>query len=102
MRRLIIIAATAAATTIPAVVGLTGNPALSHRVPVQARSQTIAVQQATQHPTTATTSRTAEPGDDKGTHSEPGDDRGQHSEPGNDRGGHGHGGHGGDDGPGHH
>ncbi len=94
MRRLIIIAATAAATAIPAVIGLTGNPALSHRVPVQAPSQTIAVQQATEHPgpsTSRSSSTHSEPGDDRGrNHSEPGDDRGRsstHSEPGDDKGG---------------
>ena len=115
MKRLLVITAAAVAAAVPAVAGLTGNPALSHRVPVRVPSQAVPAAVST-----VTPSRHAEPGDDRGSRIEPGDDngrvngrddrrtstatsgrddrggRGGHAEPGDDHGG------GGDDGSGHH
>jgi hypothetical protein len=91
MKRLALLAAGTALAAIPAVIGLTGNPALSHRVPVRVPSGAVPVKVADTQPEvhrqghgsddaspSAGPARPAEPGDDKGglvRHAEPGDDR---------------------------
>jgi hypothetical protein len=98
MKRLLlysIAAAAIAAAGIPAVAGLAGNPSFSHKLPVRAPSQAQLVQfddhGKAVHSSTHTTSREAEPGDDRRRSTEPGDDRGgagtRAPEPGDDLGG---------------
>ena len=105
--------AAAALVSVPAVLGLAGNPSFSHRIPVQVPSQVpdglrpsdLASLPARPTPSPASTpTRHDEPGEDHGSttrHNEPGDDHGsttQHSESGDDHGGGGGGKHGGRDG----
>ncbi len=116
MRRTLFVTAAGAVAVVPAVIGLTGNPALSHQVPVTVPANVVPVStkdlaaQVDDNPgsddrTVAPTSstRATEPGDDKGgtrttRTAEPGDDHGgsrartptresRTSEPGDDRGG---------------
>ena len=80
--------AAAALVSLPAVLGLAGNPSFSHRIPVQVPSQVpdglrpsdLASPPARPTPSPASTpTRHNEPGDDHGSttrHNEPGDDHG--------------------------
>ena len=95
MRRTLFVTAAGAVAVVPAVIGLTGNPALSHQVPVTVPANVVPVStkdlaaQVDDNPgsddrTVAPTSstRATEPGDDKGgtrttRTAEPGDDRDQ-------------------------
>jgi hypothetical protein len=70
MRRLIILAASAAVAAVPAVFGLAGNPSFSQSVPVHVPSQ---VKLASTHSSSTTKATKI---DDHGKHAEPGDDRG--------------------------
>ena len=106
MRRIPILTTAAAVALVPAVFGLSGNPALSHSVPVRVPANVAPVTVAqlgpvvddSSHaedraPGTGAAVRTPEPGDDRrGTAvrtPEPGDDRGgaavRTPEPGDDR-----------------
>jgi hypothetical protein len=106
MKRLVLISASVLAAggiaATPAVAGLAGNPSFSHQIPVRVPSQAQSPRLVDDHggdvrstPTAIhkSTSRHAEPGDDRGGASrsaEPGDDRGglsSHAEQGDDRGG---------------
>lgn len=96
-----IVAALAAAA--PAVAGVTGNSALSRQIDVKVAPSPSATTHSPSTPASPDdkgglrTSRTAEPGDDKGTrHAEPGDDNGglrtsRTAEAGDDHGGRGRG-----------
>ncbi len=108
MRRIPILTTAAAVALVPAVFGLSGNPALSHSVPVRVPANVAPVTVAqlgpvvddSSHaedraPGTGAAVRTPEPGDDRGGAAvrtpEPGDDRRgtavRTPEPGDDRGG---------------
>jgi hypothetical protein len=118
MKRLLIISAVAAATlgaAVPAFAGIAGNPSFSHKIPVRVpvNAQVVTFDDhggSSRHSTaapsaspskSATATRHAEPGDDKGgltssasKHVEPGDDKGgltssasKHVEPGDDKAG---------------
>ncbi len=103
MKRLLLISAGVLAAgsvaAAPGVAGLTHNPSFSHQIPIRVPSQVHLPQLVDDHgaditaPTsTNRTSRSAEPGDDRGSSprkAEPGDDRGsspRKAEPGDDRG----------------
>jgi hypothetical protein len=100
MKRLLTFCAALTVAAIPAVTGLAGNASFAQGVPVQVPAQAAQAAKVAAAPT-PTTSKHAEPGDDKGKHAEPGDDKGKHAEPGDDKGNDQNGKHGSDDGPGH-
>jgi uncharacterized membrane protein YgcG len=102
-------AAGACAVAVPLVLGLSGNPSFSQRIPVRVPSAAHLVEfddrgrvvdagastpaaaistsprRQAPRPAPVRSSRHPEPGDDRSTHAEPGDDRSTHAEPTDDR-----------------
>ncbi len=81
MKRLALLAAGSVLAAIPAVIGLTGNPALSHRVPVRVPGGAQPVQVSDTQPEVQRQGRgsddvTASPSARPSEHAEPGDDHG--------------------------